>query len=567
MKARPTIFLSGVSHEFGSFRDAVEIEIQKKGCFAENQSSFAPDYHTVEEMLRRRLKDSDAVIHIAGFRFGAEPNRHPADKPRRSYTQMEFLIAREMQKPVFVFLSADSSVRDLAKPDEQWENTETLALQQAHRQAVQNTNQLYYFFKDRSELCKLVAEIPVLTHAGEFNASIGLHQRFGAHKVDELRNLLRTLADPLLKEGFVLAAFVQISAAIPDVVAQDRSLDLALVNILAERQSPHELLCFVKACEVRSKALGLEGLSRALGSWFSEALSAFNAAQGASRTERPNAPDAQMTEVAVMGRCGEALSFLESNTFPHPTLEIAWRPDATAPGKQVVPEAYVRWGRYWKQVSLGTLASVTADEGPTRLVLRIRNSKQFQHVRFDRLDIFVSREELNRPWEYFAGCKPDDEDAQLLPWPSVVRLLGRELVFGETRPPPDPVNRQCLACWLGQCDTFMAEVRDRGAFFAARAEDENVALVLGRAAARASLGFWIRTTKPIELAEECLNALEGMAFATIPLRVFKRKVDSPKHSAWRDMAVLYDHPEWPAFEFSEDQFQLSDHEQMLRAVT
>ncbi len=27
MKARPTLFLSGVSHEFGSFRDAVENEI------------------------------------------------------------------------------------------------------------------------------------------------------------------------------------------------------------------------------------------------------------------------------------------------------------------------------------------------------------------------------------------------------------------------------------------------------------------------------------------------------------------------------------------------------------
>ena len=382
-----------------------------------------------------------------------------------------------------------------------------------------------------------------------------------------LETLLRTLADPLLKEGFVLAAFVQISEAIPDVVAQDRGFDLALVNILAERQAPHELLCFVKACEIRSKALGLEELSHALGSWFSEALRALNVAQVASAAAKSNVLDAEITEAAVLGRCGEALNFLKSNAFPQPTLEIAWRPDPAAPGKQVIPEAYVRWGRYWKQFSLGTLASVTADEGPTRLARRVRNSKQFQHVRFDRLDIFVSREELSRPWEYLAGCKPDDDDAQLLPWPSVVRLLGRKLVFGETKPPPDPVNRQHLACWLSQCDTFMAEVRKCGAFFAARAGDENVALVLGRAATRSSLGFWIRTAKPVELAEECLNGLEGVAFATIPLRVFEEKLDSPKHSAWRDMAVLYDHPEWPAFEFSEDQAQLSDHEQMLRAVT
>jgi len=171
MKSRPTLFLSGVSHEFGSFRDAVENEIEMKGCFAENQPGFPPDYRTVEEMLRRKLRDSDAVIHIVGFRFGAEPNQRPADKPRRSYTQMEFDIAREMQKPVYVFLSKDATVRQPPAPDEKPEDTEATALQLAHRDAVTKTNHLYYFFKDQAELCKLVAEIPVVAAAG-FNADI-----------------------------------------------------------------------------------------------------------------------------------------------------------------------------------------------------------------------------------------------------------------------------------------------------------------------------------------------------------------------------------------------------------
>ena len=149
MKSRPTIFLSGVSHEFGSFRDAVENEIEMKGCFAENQPGFAPDYREVEEMLRRRLHDSDAVIHIVGFRFGAEPNQRPANVARRSYTQLEFHIAREMQKPVYVFLSVDAGVRDGVKPDEKAEDAEAATLQIAHREAVQKTNHLYYFFKDK----------------------------------------------------------------------------------------------------------------------------------------------------------------------------------------------------------------------------------------------------------------------------------------------------------------------------------------------------------------------------------------------------------------------------------
>jgi len=171
MKSRPTIFLSGVSHEFGSFRDAVENEIEMKGCFAENQPGFPPDYRTVEEMLRRKLQDADAVIHIVGFRFGAEPNERPAHAPRRSYTQMEFDIAREMQKPVYVFLSTEASIRDEARVGEQPKDAETTRLQLAHRDAVQKANHLYYFFKDKVELCKLAAEIPPV-QAVDFRADI-----------------------------------------------------------------------------------------------------------------------------------------------------------------------------------------------------------------------------------------------------------------------------------------------------------------------------------------------------------------------------------------------------------
>src|SRR5688500_2370164 len=132
MKSRPTIFLSGVSQEFGSFRDAVENEIEMKGCFAENQPDFAPDYRTVEEMIRRRLQDSDAVVHSVGFRFGAEPNQRPEEAPRRSYTQMEFDIARELLKPVYVLLSTDTSVRDEPKPNEKAEDADATRLQIAH---------------------------------------------------------------------------------------------------------------------------------------------------------------------------------------------------------------------------------------------------------------------------------------------------------------------------------------------------------------------------------------------------------------------------------------------------
>jgi Domain of unknown function (DUF4062) len=198
MKARPTIFLSGVSHEFGSFRDAVEIEIQKKGCFAENQSSFATDYRTVEEMLRRKLHDADAVIHIVGFRFGAEPNQRPADKPRRSYTQMEFDIAREMQKPLYVFLSADANVRDAPNANEAPQADEATALQLAHRQAIQSGNQLFHPFKDKTDLQQLVAAIPIVVSA-DFRADISRIVKYAPADLIGREAELKLLDDAWLK--------------------------------------------------------------------------------------------------------------------------------------------------------------------------------------------------------------------------------------------------------------------------------------------------------------------------------------------------------------------------------
>ncbi|MEK6258534.1 MAG: SAV_2336 N-terminal domain-related protein [Planctomycetota bacterium] len=167
----PTIFLSGVSHEFSSFRDVVENEIKTKGWFTENQLGFPPDTRTVEEMLRRKLKDSDAVIHIVGFRFGAEPKQRPTGAPRRSYTQLEFDIARELKKPVYVFLSHDATVSDKPALGEQPEAAEIAALQLKHREVVRKSNHLLYYFNDKADLCKLVAKIPEVD-APDFRADI-----------------------------------------------------------------------------------------------------------------------------------------------------------------------------------------------------------------------------------------------------------------------------------------------------------------------------------------------------------------------------------------------------------
>ena len=197
MKLRPTIFLSGVSSGFASFRDAVETEVQKKGCFPLNQPSFGVDYRTIEEILRRNIGEADAVIHIVGFRFGFEPRDRPSDKPRRSYTQMEYDIARELNKPVYVFLSADASVRD-ANPGEQPEDAEAVQLQLDHRQCLEQSNNIRYSFQAKTDLCLRAANIPLLATA-DFRVDISRIDKYAPAELIGRESELKLLDDAWLK--------------------------------------------------------------------------------------------------------------------------------------------------------------------------------------------------------------------------------------------------------------------------------------------------------------------------------------------------------------------------------
>src|SRR6185436_5698763 len=196
MKLRPTIFLSGVSSEFASFRDAVETEVQKKDCFPLNQPSFGVDYREIVEILRARLIEADALVHIVGFRFGFEPRNRPGGKLRRSYTQMEYDIAHELGKPVYVFLSADATVRD---SDEPLEDSEAIELQLAHRKTItERSDNIHYTFRNTNELCNLVAGIPLLATA-DFRVDIGRIDRYAPAELIGREDELKILDDAWLK--------------------------------------------------------------------------------------------------------------------------------------------------------------------------------------------------------------------------------------------------------------------------------------------------------------------------------------------------------------------------------
>ena len=133
------VFISAVTRELGSVRKLVKRGLEDNDYHAIEQDSFPPDYRDLKAKLRERINSCDAVVHIAGQCYGAEPAERPAEAPRRSYTQLEYDIAVELGKPVYVFLTGAEFPADPHEP----EAAELKELQAAHRERLISSGQDY----------------------------------------------------------------------------------------------------------------------------------------------------------------------------------------------------------------------------------------------------------------------------------------------------------------------------------------------------------------------------------------------------------------------------------------
>src|ERR1700738_2177221 len=84
---RTEVFISATSDDLRTVREIVKQGLLTMGYFPIEQTNFAPDYRPVRQMLETRIAQCDAVIHIVGVRYGAEPASVPEGQARRSYTQ------------------------------------------------------------------------------------------------------------------------------------------------------------------------------------------------------------------------------------------------------------------------------------------------------------------------------------------------------------------------------------------------------------------------------------------------------------------------------------------------
>ena len=110
------LFISATTKGLKSYRLAAAAKLRQMGHEVVVQDDFPMVHEKIAPMLADRIASCDAVILLIGPVFGARPTDWPPELPWRSYTQLEYDIAVELQKPVFRFIATHDAELDPADP-------------------------------------------------------------------------------------------------------------------------------------------------------------------------------------------------------------------------------------------------------------------------------------------------------------------------------------------------------------------------------------------------------------------------------------------------------------------
>jgi hypothetical protein len=472
---------------------------------------------------------------------------------RLSYTQWEAWLAKFHRDDGLVFFQLAGMQQGEARPNEEgtlplsW--TDHLRLLKPYG----GYNEEYANAKDL--LIKVQRVLLRKAQTGRFDDALAakceyLRDRFGPGAVDRLKVLLNSGLRGILDDRFVLHAWVQIVGAFPEAIGERSIHDLELVDRLAERERPHDLLVLVLASEAWCRAQAMEPQAAMLREWFCQALEALHG--GADRGQRPAET---LTEATVRGRGSVAIEYLASPVSVRPMIELGWR-KGNAAGYEATAEAFVRCGRVRQKAIDRALDTKHVLHSTYALVSEVTRRNRYINLQYQRIDFFLTLDDLERPWEY-CHCGANDNVDHALAWPSAIRL--HEAVPSGLKAPPERFCRGQVACSFDlAADELLSRIRSSGAFCLAGIDGEGLGRAVRDAANRAWFGLWIRSGVDRPTAEMCLGQLEEAAVADLPRRLHELKQDAPAGSAWRRVGILLDHPAWPRFQFTEDVFGIDE---------
>jgi hypothetical protein len=152
---QPAVFISCVSSEFRQIRSRVADILTRLGYTPVVQEIFGTEPGDLRQVLRDKIDTCEGLIQIVGQGYGAEPPTVDPNYGRISYTQFEFLYAREKKKKTWLIFAGDACTRatpldrldlpnDPTHPNPGGYQAERCALQLTYRDKRRNDGHLYY---------------------------------------------------------------------------------------------------------------------------------------------------------------------------------------------------------------------------------------------------------------------------------------------------------------------------------------------------------------------------------------------------------------------------------------
>lgn len=244
-KITPHVFISAVSGDLRNARELVEESLLTIGCHPVVQEHFEPDYRTVMDMLKAKVSACHAVIHVVGFHYGGQPDleTRPQGEPRRSWTQLEHDLAREMGKKLYLFVCDEGYPFDSpTQPDP----PDELGLQQLHRARIFADDYFYHKIGSAEELSRKVIELRL--EAAELRREIEATQSL---LTDTLVDIQHEADDLKTGQEVILLTLDQISQKFATLSNQG--------GIIQAPTSPEQYYSNAVRCELRGDYMRARG--------------------------------------------------------------------------------------------------------------------------------------------------------------------------------------------------------------------------------------------------------------------------------------------------------------------
>lgn len=303
------VFISTTTHDLGQFRQGLADYLRRLHCDVEVQEEFTADYRTIHDLLVSKIKPCDAVVCLIGAVFGGQPLEQHGDVPR-SFTQLEYFIAREYRKPVFLFFPAAG----LELPASPHDTDEQRALQRNYAEELRSRPEIWYEFGDSAQLHERVAEavqnVERLASLGTFARTVQdeyptpLARLFAENLNEGDADRLSFLADESLRWIALLAAH---DAAVHGLFAADRAEPIDGDELL---RAPTETRHWRKLVQLGTPAMQAERFIPTLSGWETRLEGVLSAIEAAFAQLGPGARRSRTPRRQVAQQLGEAVASL-----------------------------------------------------------------------------------------------------------------------------------------------------------------------------------------------------------------------------------------------------------------